>query len=169
MLQSDIAQLAVVSEPQRLQVREFPQWCDPLIAEFGGDDVERIQSLDVSEMCEEGGVVGINFAMVVRSRVGHREVHELERVKESDVATSRLLQAVGGRVDLLDLAGRNLDGTQDGFDMRALLSSGEQRGGVALKGLFQACICSGRDDGVEVTLGFDSGESGRNLSGERRS
>ena len=43
LLHPDIGQLAVVDEPEHFQIRELAQRRDPLIAEFGGDDVERFQ------------------------------------------------------------------------------------------------------------------------------
>ncbi len=86
MRHSGIGQLAVVDEPEHFKIREFAQRRDPLIAEFGRDDLERLNRFDVPEMLEESGVVRIDLAMIVRSRVGDGEVHELQRVKDRKLA-----------------------------------------------------------------------------------
>ena len=43
-----------------------------------GDDVERLESADVAKVLEEGRVIGIVFAHVMRSGVGHGKIDELE-------------------------------------------------------------------------------------------
>ena len=169
MLQSDIGQLAVVGESQRFQVCKLAQRRDPLIAEFGRDNVERLQRLDVTEMLKEGGSIGIDLTRVMRSRVGHGQVHELQRVEECDVATGGLLQAFGCGVDLLDPAGRGLDGPHDGCNVCVSFNGGEQGVGVILECLFQVCVSGRRDNGFEIALGFDIGERGGRLGRECRS
>ena len=103
LLHAGIGELAVVGEAQRLEVRELRDVGHPLVVELGGDDVERLKRGDVAQMLEEGRVVRIDLAMVVRSRARHREIHELEA-----------LPVLGP----FDFAFGGFDGTDDGFDMR---------------------------------------------------
>ncbi len=167
MRHPDIGQLAVVDEPEHFQIRELAQRRDPLIAEFGRDDVERLNRFDVPEMLEEIGVVRIDLAMIVRSRVGNGEVHELQRVEDRKLAARSFLQAFWRGVDLLHFAGRQLHGASDGFDMRVKFSGSVQLDRVLLKRSLQFDILGGRDGRVDVAQGFDIGERGGRLRGER--
>ena len=70
-LHARVGEFTVVCETQRPEVLQLAERFDPLIACFCGDDVERLQRCDVSQMLEEGRVIGIFFPMVVRPRTGH--------------------------------------------------------------------------------------------------
>ena len=103
LLHAGIGELAVVGEAQGLEARELRDVRHPLVVELRGDDVERLQRRDVAEVLEEGRVIRIVLAMVVRTRTGHGEIDELEAL------------AVLG---LFDFAFGGFDDADDRFDMR---------------------------------------------------
>ena len=70
------------------------------------------------EVLEERSVIWIVLAMIVRSRAGHREVHELQALP------------IGGP---LDFSFRAIDRANDGFDVR-VKRAGWTRGGVKRTG-----------------------------------
>ena len=106
-----IGEFAVVGETQRFEVRELAEWRDPFVVGFGGDDVEGFERGDVAEVLEEGGVIRIVFAVVMRTCVWHGEIDEFQAL------------TVFG---FLDLAFGGLDDAGDGLNMRI---EGEGRGG----------------------------------------
>ena len=120
-------------------------------------------------MLEESGVVGIKLAMVVRSRVGDGEVHELQSVEDRDVATDDLLQALGCGINSLHLAGRQLYGAKDCLDMSVEFSGVAQFDRVPLKSLFQFDSLGRCDDGIDVALSFNIREHRGILRGDCKS
>jgi len=60
----------VVGELEHLELRQFAKRCDPRIACFRRDDVQRFERLDLPEMLEKCRIIGIFLAMIVRPRSG---------------------------------------------------------------------------------------------------
>ena len=73
-----IGEFAVVGEAQCFEIRELAEWRDPFVVGLRRDHVERLQRGDVAEVLKESGVIGIDFAVVVRAGVWHGEIDKFE-------------------------------------------------------------------------------------------
>ena len=98
-----IGDLAVVGKAERLEIRELGDGRHPLVVELGRDDIQRFQRGEMADMHEEGCIIGVVLAMVVRSGARHVEIDELHAL------------AIGGQ---LHLALRGGDDAGHGFGMR---------------------------------------------------
>ena len=81
-------------------------------------------------MREEGGIIRIDLAMVMRPGVGDGEVHQPERIKDGQFATRRRLQARGRGVGRFGFSLADLDGFNHGLRVHTLLRGGEDGIGV---------------------------------------
>ena len=102
LLHACIGELAIVGKAQRLEVRELREVRHPIVVEFRGDDVQRLQRGDVADMLEERRVIRIVLPLIMRTRVRHLQINQFQALPV---------------FRLLYLTFRGFDGADDGFNM----------------------------------------------------